>query len=313
LVRLSAFGLRLTFGFDVPFASRDDDGTGHAVTVEQVGDAALEAAWSGDGDLVWETRFGDGSPVTAARGAGGDYLLTYGDHGRFCVSAAGDEILAAPNHPDAAAWQRFMLDTVVWWTALVAGRQLLHAAVVECGDSLVAIFGGTGAGKTTLATELILRGGTLFADDLLCLDDAALAYPGPPLMNVPEARAGATSLGTVIARFDDPEPELWIAASASARRRRPVTHIVVLDRRPGAELALEPIVVTPLDLFASVWEIPGTGDELRRFQTLASLAKESRCYVLRGDTRESPGGLAATLEPILTAHDERRTRDTPSP
>jgi hypothetical protein len=49
------------------------------------------------------------------------------------------------------------------------GFSLLHASAVECGNSLVGIFGQSGAGKTTLATALCCSGMGLYADDMLPL------------------------------------------------------------------------------------------------------------------------------------------------
>ena len=62
--------------------------------------------------------------------------------------------------------------TVAYWQ----GRASVHAAAVLVDGRVWGLLGDRGAGKSTLAAELLLAGGTLFADDLLILTpDSAFA------------------------------------------------------------------------------------------------------------------------------------------
>lgn len=107
-------------------------------------------------------RFPDGAQVTVERGAQDEHRVRYGDRALYELSSDRKLVRWAQPSPDGidapsalaqrdAAAQRFLLDTVLWWTALARGFELLHASSVVLGDQLIAILGPTGAGKTSLA------------------------------------------------------------------------------------------------------------------------------------------------------------------
>lgn len=252
--------------------------------------------------VVWSTVFGDGQAVTAAETAGGGHRLDYGSAASFWVAPGGRAIEMAADHPRDVSVLRFLLDTVLWWTALARGRFLLHASCVEIDGGVLAILGGTGAGKTTLATELVLRGARLFSDDLLCFSDGAIAHPGPPFMNVPLQRLSRTALGSDLAQFTstDGQQEAWMAANQRSAGDLPVRALIRLDRVGGDGPRIVTDELSPLDLFPYAWDIPGApGREGPRFAALADLVDAARTLQLTADPTTTPAELAAALEGAL--------------
>ncbi|HKP21635.1 MAG TPA: hypothetical protein VJT68_08965, partial [Thermoleophilaceae bacterium] len=185
-----AFGLTLDSRFELPGMRAVDPPEGERVSLALATEAELAAAWSGaEGPPTWLTRFPDGNVVRVETGVQGDQRIQFGELAEFWLSADADSILCAPRLARDAAWQRFLLDTVLWGTALRRGYGLLHACGIEHPTGVVAISSQMGGGKTTLGLELLRRGYPLFCDDVLVLahttDGGVVAEPGPPFMNVP--------------------------------------------------------------------------------------------------------------------------------
>ncbi len=63
---------------------------------------------------------------------------------------------------------------------------VLHAATIAMPFGTLALAGGSGAGKTTLAGAMVAAGGTLLADDATAIDAAGQAWPCPVAMSVKE-------------------------------------------------------------------------------------------------------------------------------
>jgi hypothetical protein len=299
LSTLTAFGLLIEADFMLATSCPRGEGARPHVRARLAGREDHAALASGIGEIVWTARFGDGRQVVAARLPDGGFRLDYGDEARFVLAPAADSVIVEARRPEALEWQRFLLDTVAWWLALVHGRHLLHAAVVEVGGRLVAILAPSGGGKTTLAAELVLGGGRLFSDDLLCLDDAATAHPGPPLMNLPASRQDAERLGVVLARFAS-EDELWIRPHRTVAEPGRIGLLLLLDRRAGQQLGVEPVALTALDLFGHVWALPAQEAISReRFGALSTLAQEAAAYHLRAAPTDGPGDIAAVVADLV--------------
>jgi hypothetical protein len=222
----AGFGLAVSSDQALLPPSRSPSG-GERVALRLVEAQFLAQAWEAQpqGASLWRTQFPDGALVTVERGPEGEQRIAYGDLAAFQLSADGHELLWAQSTSDDAAVQRFLLDTCLWWTSTALGFELLHASAVQlAGEKLVAIVGGSGAGKTSLAIELIRQGATLFADDVLAIrreDSRVVVYPGPALMNVPDAsEAAARDWTTPIASFPD-QGETWMAVDRRRHGRRP--------------------------------------------------------------------------------------------
>lgn len=272
---------------------------GEPLKLRRVQARTLRDAWQQPSkDRLWRAMFPDGALVSVDQGAAGEHRILYdqraGGQALYELSADRQVVRwalegsdAAGQHDDAqhnAAAQQFLLDTVLWWTAMMRGFELLHASAVTLAGQVLAVVGGTGAGKTSLAIELLDRGGGLFADDVLALrrePDGICIYPGPPVMNVPDAaRERAASWATPIASFSDQE-ETWMAVDRTVGEPASLSALVVLDRTASSGLAIQRLACTPLSLMRWAWGVASTGARGRGcFETFADLAERVPAYHL---------------------------------
>jgi hypothetical protein len=284
----------------------------------------LKEAWQGPSEeQLWRAMFPDGALVSVDQGAAGEHRILYDQRagGQALYELSADRRVvrwalegsdaatphdnaqhdAATPHDNAqhdAAAQRFLLDTVLWWTAMMRGFELLHASAVTLAGQVLAIVGGTGAGKTSLAIELLDRGGGLFADDVLALrrePDGICIYPGPPVMNVPDAaRERTVGWATPIASFSDQE-ETWMAVDRTVGEPASLSALVVLDRTASSGLAIRRLPSSPLSLMQWAWGVRSTGARGREcFETFADLAESVPAYHLSARPDVS-GNLIAEL------------------
>jgi hypothetical protein len=292
-------GFGLIFHSELPLPSFAPVATPeHRSILVAIGDDA-EVATGWDRTLarrIWTTDFADGCTVTIDRGLGGDHLFGYGTRASFHVAADLSRITCAPADIEDASWQRFLLDTVLHCTSILAGFEALHASAVDVDGRLVAFVGLSGGGKTTLAVELVRRGAELFCDDILALEraeDCVVAHPGPPLVNM--ARQGAcpsAGVGTWLTRFPE-EGEDWFLVDRHASSPRTPHTIFLIDRRPGLEPGVEVLRPTPLGLLAHSLSVGAdTARFERRFQTFSDLASSARLYLLTGSDTTTPAELA---------------------
>jgi hypothetical protein len=181
---------------------------------------------------------------------------------------------------------------------MVAGREALHAAAVVLADGrLVAVTAPPGGGKSTLCAELIGRGGSLFADDVVVLDSAARARCGPALMNLP-AHADLGRLGARrLANFGDEE---WVSLPDDGPlvpRAARLDLFAILDRRAGAG---DPMIAPERSgtalIAAALDSGPWPERRLARFDLLADVAASAAVARLTAGDDVAPSALAETLE-----------------
>ena len=136
---------------------------------------------------------------------------------RFRVDA--DRVVVDARDERAAA---DLLVPAVWSVVLAArGCETLHGCAVERDGRAVAVLGASGSGKSTAALALLDRGWRAVTDDLLALDAAGNAVPGPAFVRLcPDRGAGR-------AGDWDAAGKLRVAATASPGPV-PLAAIVVL-------------------------------------------------------------------------------------
>lgn len=144
--------------------------------------------------IVWPAS--QGSDEAAFSRAGRTRYIRVG---KTITATVSDEDLqiGAAEGVDAATLRHVLLDQILPLTLASAGLTVLHASAVDIDGGAVLFIGDAGAGKSTLAAALSLRGFALLADDGVLLDErsdgvhAVPSYPGVRLW--PDA-AGASGL-----------------------------------------------------------------------------------------------------------------------
>ena len=273
-----------------------------ALSLELAREGEIQRSWSGSaGEPVWTTVI-DGSAYTMELGRAGDHLMTYGNDAVFHLSADGNVLRCAPADRSAKAWQRFLLDTILWSVSLLRGVELLHASAVCGSKGVVAFAAFSGCGKTSLAIEMVRRGSALFADDILALPPSSgelRAYPGPPVMSVPDPRPGGGlgRLGEPLARFSG---EVWLKVNDVAVEPAPVAAVCLLKRGRGAMPELRRLQATVLDLLPFTLGFSHPPSRMReRFVLFSRLAAEVPVYELSAPLDAPPPLLAELVQPLM--------------
>jgi hypothetical protein len=239
----------------------------------------------------------DGDAFAMLEGPGGDVLFLYGRNAGFHLSSDFRVLRCAAPTGANRAWQRVLMDTILWTVALLRGYELLHASAIETDGGVVAFASGMGGGKTSLAVEWIRRGAVLFADDVVAIADrsgAVLAYPGPPLMNVPASENGTLREAATLAQFGD---ERWVRLETGPREPRQLSAIVIVHRAPGEVSQCVPISASSLDLLPYSVSLPHLGDRTRsRFELFSAAAKGTPVLRLGADPAVTPAELADLVQ-----------------
>lgn len=294
-----AFGLTLDSRFELPGMRAVDPPDGEHVSLALATEAELAAAWSGaEGPPTWVTRFPDGNVVRVETGVEGDQRIQYGELAEFWLSAEADAILCSPRLAGDAAWQRFLLDTVLWGTALRRGSCLVHACGIEHPTGVVAISSQMGGGKTTLGLELLRRGYPLFCDDVLVLAQTGggvVAEPGPPFMNVPAGVDDAAAFGHVLASLED---ETWLAVERVSRSTLPLAALFLYTRAADLPLEARLTETSVIDLVPQLF-LPVDGLDRERFNLLSTVAERVPVFHLTAPADASAQAVSDIVESVL--------------
>jgi hypothetical protein len=301
--RYRAHGIELECDFPLDLAppAPPDGGPCRRIAVTPRPPEIVRELWSGPGEgPTHRTVLSDGEPLTVERGVVGDHLIGYGAH-PFHLSTDLGTLSCSPPEREDAGWQRTLLDWVTYFAAVLSGTECIHASAVEVGGRALAFAAPSGAGKTTLAAELVAGGATFLCDDVLAVelrDGEALAHPGPPFAAVDKRdRRLAERLGAARATLGE---ELWVSVERRANGPAPVAAIVLLDRREGGP---DPAAIGPASFIALRNLAIGLphlrGREARRFATLAALAEQASLLRLRASAALPAAELARSIETRL--------------
>jgi hypothetical protein len=290
---------------------------------------SIADTWSGMDTIGWEGVI-DGVPFVVERGRAGDHRFVHGTdpalgrdsddergpHGICAVhhlSANANVLQCAPARQDEQLWWRVVLDSVLYTVALLQGYEALHAGALAIPDGAIAITATTGGGKSTLVAELLGRGLTLMADDVLVLESSGpdgppLAHPAPPLMTVPTGRLQAlsqVSSGEPIAALAG---ECWIPIPVHPEPL-PLKALVVLNRRPGLATGMRQANSPLAALLRSLLRFPRTPERERaRFDLAGAISAHVPVWELDADPSVDPGKLADLLIAKLIDPETPRTR-----
>jgi hypothetical protein len=188
----TAFGLDVRSEIALPFLGVSSGRTsGRTLDVSVHPGDATALGWPESAELVADERQADGSvsfQIFSHPDAG--YLIFGPRYGSHRLSADGRRLQCAPGNSDAVTWQRLLIAQILPFAALLQGLEVFHASAVVRDGRALALLGGSGSGKTSLALELCRRGSSFLADDVLSLelfDGKLLAYPGAQVAGVDRA------------------------------------------------------------------------------------------------------------------------------
>jgi len=138
-----------------------------------------------------------GEPMLRAlRLAQGDqYRITYCDGTDFVIDGAGREVWVTwPASMTVAEVSAYLLGPIVGVVMRLRGMTCLHASAVNVDGLAVAFLGREGAGKSTTAAALAVKGFPVLSDDTIALTESMhewTAAPGYPRVRLWPDAAGA--------------------------------------------------------------------------------------------------------------------------
>lgn len=164
------------------------------------------------------------------------------------------------------AWQGVLPDSffstvaalVSAWTGLLP----LHATALELAGRAVLFAGPAGAGKSTLAAELLNHGARLIGDDLSVVAPGLQVLRGRPGMRLHPDSAGQVDALSCEAVPEDPRGKLLVRPRRrSAALSLPLAGLVLLGRPTGPVAPAEALRLLPSQLFRPRWTalLPGAG------------------------------------------------------
>ncbi len=242
----------------------------------------------------------------------GRYLLRFHGYADFLIDPA---LSAIRGHAHPGADPRmvavFLEGSVLAILLVLRGELVLHASAVDGPEGVLALAGGSGAGKTSLAAGLCAGGAPLVTDDVLRLDlshDPVLAYGGSTELRLRESLSEAASLlpGHPLRTTADGRSAVRVGAGLG--EARPLRVILLpalceglqepaLRRLRGAE-ALMGLIATP----RTAWCAPQPQrDLLRHLSRLVAHVPvfEARIPWRPGTAREAAASLASAVEATL--------------
>ncbi len=185
-----AFGVKLSFGFEAPGLAPIERLDPQGATRVRVGEPRAVEEWrDGRAEPLFGRNFEDGRAILSLhRHPQYGYRLFADGFGIYEISPSLDDLVCGPNPElEPWQWQRFLTAQVLPLLAVLHGREVLHASAVALGDRVIALVGGSGAGKTSVALQLVAREARLVADDVLALElrgDDVIAHPGAGAVNL---------------------------------------------------------------------------------------------------------------------------------
>src|SRR6476661_3296697 len=287
--RARAFGLEVDASCEAPgLPPASGAPAGPRTQLDVVPASDIEQRWPASGaHRILEEWIGPGEPArTIDLHPRLGYRLYARHFGLARISPGGARIECAPPDLEPWSWQRFLVGRILPWAALLRGYEPFHASAVAFNDHAVAFIGPTGAGKTSLAIQLVARGAKFVTDDVLSLDERdgiLMAHPGAGIASIRDAERqvipGATwsRLGTVLGHSEK-------TYMALPRAERPLPLRAVYFLAGGEGPPIEPITtLDPRLLLASSFVLSvQTPARLRnQLEVCAALARDVPLFRLR--------------------------------
>ncbi|MFZ0084005.1 MAG: hypothetical protein WAK78_01845 [Candidatus Acidiferrales bacterium] len=175
--------------------------------------------------------------------SGGSYLrLAYFDGTQFWLDRAGAEIWVTwPGNLTIEDAATYLLGPVLGLVLRLRGVTCLHASAVAFGERAVAFVGSDGAGKSTTAAALALRGHAILSDDVVALaerDGVYFVRPAYPYLclwpeSVQSIYGSADALPRFSANYEKRCLSLGREELRFEERSLPLAAIYILGERRG--------------------------------------------------------------------------------
>jgi hypothetical protein len=258
-------------------------GDGRTATVVTLADEDLGEEWGEGAERVREERAGGRVVWSVDVHPKHGFRLEASDRVTMLVTFDGLSIRCAPKGPVCdRGWAALIPAQALPLAATLRGLEVLHASAVNIGDRSLAFCGPAGVGKSSLATQLILRGAGLLTDDALAIDDALTAHPATGAVHVRPAELALLSSGdrarlgiTTATRFDGRALGTLPPAAAA-----PLKAVFLLERATQGAVIESLDAIPPQTLLGLTFNLSvQTPDRLtRHLDFCARLAHEIPAY-----------------------------------
>ena len=186
----SAFGLTVESDWSLAGSTATPPEAEEPTTVthvRRVPSTAIDAVWQHTADRILEHRRDDGEVDFTVDRSAEHYRFRLEGFGRYLISVDGTSIVCELAAADLVHHERFVLAHGLPVAAVLQGYEVLHASAIATDGGAAAFAGASSAGKTSMATRLVTRGGAFLTDDVLAVepsDGHVLAHPGPAFMAI---------------------------------------------------------------------------------------------------------------------------------
>jgi hypothetical protein len=235
----------------------------------------------------------------------GDYGIFAPQFGAHLVDAAGATVSSLPAAGlEPWRWQRLLIGQVLPLLAVLRGYETLHASAVVLDGVAFGLLGDPGAGKSTLAASLALRGQRLLSDDVLAVslgsDGLPIAHRGSLVLTLrPEQRKLAS--GLVDAGTAEPlgseDKQLLTLDPGGTPATAPLGALYLLTREEGEPFG-EPRDASILDLmrFSYIRYVQSPARLVGQLELQSGIAGSVPLVPVRISASEGPSALAERLE-----------------
>lgn len=244
----AVFGLLLQSNLQIPWLTVARPPAGEPDVKVRLGVSPISsgAPFPGPDELVFSSSYKDelGHPALRIwKVAAGDFLrLTYFDGAEFWLERAGAEVWALwPTNLTIEDAATYLLGPVLGLLLRLRGMTCLHASAVALGGQAVALVGSEGAGKSTTAAALALRGHAILSDDVVTLAElngAFYVHPAYPYLSLwPESVESIYGSADALPRFSASYDKRCLSLRQQElrfeERALPLTAIYILGQRRG--------------------------------------------------------------------------------
>ncbi|HXV06345.1 MAG TPA: hypothetical protein VFP23_10625 [Solirubrobacterales bacterium] len=312
-----AFGLALRSEFALPglkeVDARDEaggvggPGGGDARSLAlELGPTATPSPDADWGERVQEWRYPNGTIGLAIDSDPKRGYRFYVEDGTFELTPDGRWATAHPAPNSAWRWRRYLTGQVLPFAALLQGLEVFHASAVEIDGSAVALLGGSGVGKSTLALNLHLAGAGFVTDDVIAVErsgSTVVVHPGIPAAKVRQAAReliGPDPRGALGEPASEDDFELRFRVEGPAGPL-PLGVVCLLEPSAGdAEIEFAEERADPWRLLGNTFNLIVQDSERLNAQLdlCAQIASQAHCLRVRVPSRPGPeaaAGLAARL------------------